>query len=590
MTIYLTDFEENNESDEHSLGSCSAEVAAINASEKQKKKVRDAPADIVKPAKTQTLNKKTAPVKAIPQPKMTSATICHISTNGNVTDSIYELQKVPSQEQLRMRYSQERAASQDYQSLGSTHSQEGLKPTSSAFLSTNSLHRGGAFVNYPQRGSIQSLPDAALLTVNQPPPMRVGRVAPNDHALAIDLLVAELELNTDAPSVSDKRRSFPTTQGEVSIGSARRDSNQQANQSKLGVAKISVQRSSNSPAKMPQMGQSSTLGRGASLQQDKRSQKTLWTKWRKCCEMLQQPQQPQPALSPRKYSNPRANLGVDHQPGKTEPKQGGGHSAHVREIWQFQWSQQKVKTEDMKLRVCKASSKASGKNSALFECQPPLVPASIVNSKPGSSGNKQPANSANSSQNSGYYSASSLAGGSSSTLRRSRGDSVFNGKNNNSTSSRAPSIDVDDDGFYDNILTENRFSGVISEMDDTSLCSQNLPPSQKSAGARIGQLIRRIGGSSLSKPPVQSAASLVSLNKVANDTPMHPRPHAGLMKSNSLSNEPWRIHAMGKEASSAAESKSMGIGDRLKQSIFGVPKSGFRLNEDNGLIVVDLEN
>lgn len=44
-------YDDNNGSDEHSLGSCSAEVAAINASEKRKK-ARETP-DIIKSSKTQ---------------------------------------------------------------------------------------------------------------------------------------------------------------------------------------------------------------------------------------------------------------------------------------------------------------------------------------------------------------------------------------------------------------------------------------------------------------------------------------------------------------------------------------------------------
>jgi hypothetical protein len=158
--------------------------------------------------------------------------------------------------------------------------------------------------------------------------------------------------------------------------------------------------------------------------------------------------------------------------------------------------------------------------------------------------------------------------GSSSLNRRSRAESILTSKN--SASSRAPSIDGDEDCFYDNIQSDNRFS--VGDMDDASLCSQNLPPAQKSSGGRIGQLIRRIGGAgaSLTKPPVQSAASLVSLNKVSNDTLIHPRHHVGLMKSNSLSNEPWKIHAMEKDVSN--ENRSMGIGNRLKQTIFGSKK------------------
>lgn len=81
----------------------------------------------------------------------------------------FEIQKAPSQQDLHRsptRESTDRPSSQDYQSLGSSHSQENYRPNQ---FYSNSLQRSvsGAFVQYPQRGSIQSLPDAVLVAGNQ---------------------------------------------------------------------------------------------------------------------------------------------------------------------------------------------------------------------------------------------------------------------------------------------------------------------------------------------------------------------------------------------------------------------------------------
>ena len=56
--------------------------------------------------------------------------------------------------------------------------------------------------------------------LEQPQLQRFDRVAPNEHVLAIESLVAELELNTDTTSCSEKRRSFPTTNTEIYCGSS----------------------------------------------------------------------------------------------------------------------------------------------------------------------------------------------------------------------------------------------------------------------------------------------------------------------------------------------------------------------------------
>ena len=101
---------------------------------------------------------------------------------------------------------------QDYQSIGSVHSQDGYKPHSALSFHTNSLNRSGAFQQYPQRGSLHSLPDAAANGTQPKFPQII-----QDPILAIDALVAELELNTEPEPANDKRRSFPTVVTEPSL-------------------------------------------------------------------------------------------------------------------------------------------------------------------------------------------------------------------------------------------------------------------------------------------------------------------------------------------------------------------------------------
>ncbi|VDO35450.1 unnamed protein product [Haemonchus placei] len=144
--------------------------------------------------------------------------------------------------------------------------------------------------------------------------------------------------------------------------------------------------------------------------------------------------------------------------------------------------------------------------------------------------------SATSSQNGGYYSSNSSGVGAPSyqhsQISARRGSIV----GHQSASSRAASIadDDDDDGFYDNIGTyDDRRISRSSEMDIQSLSSHQLPPNNWKP-TKIGSFFRKIGAGN--RPP-GSAASLVSLNKVANETPMKP---GNLMKSNSLSTEPWK--------------------------------------------------
>jgi hypothetical protein len=199
--------------------------------------------------------------------------------------------------------------------------------------------------------------------------------------------------------------------------------------------------------------------------------------------------------------------------------------------------------------------------------------------------------SANSSQHGYYSSSTSSMGRSNGTQSRelpSSSSATTNGGSGpqrrgsfigkHSLSSRAQSFDDDeDDGFYDNIQVDDR---RFSEADNASILSHQLPPTQKGGTGRLGQLIRRIGGGSSHRPPSNGSSSSMSLNKVGIDgngltssgASGHHQHHP-LMKSNSLSNEPWRTQII--EGGDKRASQP-GIGYRLKQTIFGGSKK--RLN------------
>uniref|UniRef100_A0A915PNR6 Uncharacterized protein n=1 Tax=Setaria digitata TaxID=48799 RepID=A0A915PNR6_9BILA len=210
--------------------------------------------------------------------------------------------------------------------------------------------------------------------------------------------------------------------------------------------------------------------------------------------------------------------------------------------------------------------------------QAELVPAFPVTHPP-----PRPPGSANSSQTGGYYSSASSLGAPSSYASPNNHSLMPNLPGNRgpvlrkqSMSSRTASVDEEDDGFYDNIqVDEKRFSHG-SELDNMSIDSHRKRPiskpivtTNKPGSNRIGQFLRKI---SASKPPI-SAASLVSLNKVASEImPTGPIP---LMKSSSLSHYPWKKHVVqnvNATASYAAVDKRGGLGQRLKNSIFGSKK------------------
>ncbi|GMT29094.1 hypothetical protein PFISCL1PPCAC_20391, partial [Pristionchus fissidentatus] len=213
--------------DEHSLGSCSAEVAAINNTKQKKRRESkpktEKPQPVVQQLQQQQTEKKLAPYRPQPvygQPTNGTGGRFPLDVSESLTvPGVNSLSRVASydrlSERLQTRHSDVwRAASQEpYHTLGSVRSDDASsRPSPSAFHNVPSFQRGG------MRGSIKSLPDAGLVVKTRHNghggPQVYYPDPPRDPVMAIDELVAELDLNTDQNgNATDKRRSFPTALG-----------------------------------------------------------------------------------------------------------------------------------------------------------------------------------------------------------------------------------------------------------------------------------------------------------------------------------------------------------------------------------------
>ncbi|KHN80649.1 hypothetical protein Tcan_09901 [Toxocara canis] len=623
------------EFDERSIGSCSAEVAAINSIDRKKKKIRETPdllqnvASPAKPARrpnshqykydrpTQLTPIKPQPVR--PQPVYGLATSSssnnfnsyprpfreasgRVSNEDQLNGGQCDLKRVSSHNQIP-----ERKRSGEVPSWRST-SQEAFNTLASVRSEENGVtRRSGAFAQYNPStsvstgGSVNSLPDAGLIMSSQP-------ARQPDPILAIDALVAELELNTDEANVTEKRRSFPTRLETLSNR----------------FPECEQSRSSRQRTNGDKIAKTSWTDRGARrVQQQKMAFDEMTSMLRSVAGDINSNGQPglrkrdQFPPAPGTILSPFETINQEKlNPSKVEAiqlmfesKQGvpptwrrnvlrgrrtSGEEDTYYEINEFSknrkeqsppYSRPLVKPQSPVVRgafvALSQPQKRNPSHAAAVHVQPAqqdFVPALPVTQPPSHPPGKFFLCSANSSQAGGYYSSGSSLGAPSSytpshhqsSLPRSstsgrRGSLI--GKQ--STSSRPASFEDEDDGFYDNIqdrylptlrvelissptcetfvrkleptINEHRFSRS-SEADNASVNSHRLPPSSKAGGeggTRFGHFLRRIGSS---KPPA-AAASLMSLNKVANENVSG---HAPLMKSNSLSDEPWKTQVIAK--------------------------------------------
>ncbi|CAI5439119.1 unnamed protein product [Caenorhabditis angaria] len=494
--------------DEHSLGSCSAEVAAYNTTKDRKAAARKT-SDNPRPFR--------------PQPVYGLSSDPPAPSKSNNT-----LPRVTSTDEMRRSGSQDPYSSLTLRSMRSEGGdRENVSP--SAFQSFN---RGGGSM----RSSLRSLPDHS--------PVRQRLPTKPDPLLSIDQLVAELELNTDHQPFSqiEKRRSFPTSfvakpvmnEYERPRYRVMEPKTSQSSQIQKAAYRPKPQYSLEETSRHPHQNlyKQNTLGNNAfeTINQEKINPSrveamhnmfekgTAPTAWKK----MSPPQEAQYATL-HSYSPPTINNNSNY-PSQMHP----------------------------------ISNSSNNNSNVRYAEYTPQVPTSQPP--------QRPPGSANSSQG-GYYSSNSSGVGSNyphvtnpNTARRSL---VIDQQ---SISSRVPSVDEDDDGFYDNIgiYDDRRFSRG-SELEASS--SFRLPPSSSSSTNpsgtkhRIGSFLRKIGHAATSNRPPGSAASLLSLNKLSgNETVM--KPVGGLMKSNSLSTEPWKKQVM-------REQTPKGLGARLKNTIFG---------------------
>ncbi|WKX92816.1 hypothetical protein Q1695_010672 [Nippostrongylus brasiliensis] len=636
-----------NDADEHSLGSCSAEVAAINSSEKKEKPKKSngvATNSLEKPAPIR-------PQPCRPQPMYgaqgTTSGLRHHNVELEVPNSIPRVSSFDHVSERRDYPSHSwRSGSQEpYQVQGNVPSEDvALRPSPSAFQSVSNFpSRGGNM-----RGSLRSLPDAGLVIrgryhQQQPSPMK-------DPSLAIDQLCAELELNTDQPlTAAEKRRSFPTSyayETPVTVSNAiyeqpkrrttenrvqpyqqpkplyhaavsthqtvHQSHSQPMNRVPQATAPHAAQSQLHSIQRSSQPAPFSTHPVVKKTASPQRQQKSLDEVTNMLNNVVndfhvnQTPRKKQPSshtlyATPHSInqSNPFETINQEKiSPSRVEAM----HNMFERNAvpTQNRWSATvqpfhvRPREEETYHDIIEYSNRppkavmptSTGPIPLTYvgpHASPPRNTIGVRNSSPQNYAAEyvpaypttQPPShppgrngSATSSQNGGYYSSNSSGVGApvyqqNSQISAKRGSVI----GHQSTSSRAASIadDDDDDGFYDNIGTfDDRRYSRSSEMDVTSLSSHQLPPAGWKP-TKIGSLLRKIGGGS--RPP-GSAASLVSLNKVANETPIKP---GNLLKSNSLSNEPWKKMVIDGQSMQIRESTPSkgGFGARIKNSIFG---------------------
>ncbi|KAK6727094.1 hypothetical protein RB195_005035 [Necator americanus] len=630
-----------NDADEHSLGSCSAEVAAINLAGKKEKPKRSNGT-----TKNNSLEKP-APIR--PQPCRPQPVYAAQGKTGGPRHFPVELEvpniprvssfdHVPDRKEHANTNTWRSGSQEPFQAHGSVKSEDALRPSPSAFQSVSSFSNRANM-----RGSLRSLPDAGLIIRG-----KYHQVTPpKDPTLAIDQLCAELELNTDQPmTAQDKRRSFPTSfvheksfaSGSTAYEQPIRRLNEKTQPYQQPKPLYHTAVSTQQPVHQTH---STVIGNNRLLQAQhqppqqavqhppsqqrttaqpppaytthpvvrkapQRQQKSLDEVTNMLNNVVnefhttqQQRKKPAPQHSHALYatphstnqSNPFETINQEKiSPSRVEAM----HNMFERNAVpaQSRWNHQapapfvarhreddayheinEFATRPIKRatppRQTHTNAVRYSPQSFATEYTPPYPSTQPPSHPPGRNG------SATSSQNGGYYSSNSSGVGAPAyqqnhmTTRRS---SIVG---HQSISSRAPSIadDDDDDGFYDNIGTfdDRRFSRS-SEMDVASLSSHQLPPHAGWKPTKIGSFLRKIGGSS-NRPP-GSAASLVSLNKVANETPIK---SGSLMKSNSLSTEPWKKMVIDGPRAPTRESTPSkgGFGTRIKNSIFGSKK---RLN------------
>ncbi|EFP03309.1 hypothetical protein CRE_28378 [Caenorhabditis remanei] len=594
--------------DEHSLGSCSAEVAAFNTVKEKKngksasRKISDS-SDMIRPR----------PFR--PQP-------VYPMVDGFNGPSAFEpfsshtLPRVASNDQIPSEM--KRSGSQDpYNTLRSMRSEgdgiESSRPSPSAFQQVSPFNRGSSM-----RSSLRSLPDHS--PVRQRVPLKNNYDVAKDPVLSIDQLVAELELNTENTfSSSDKRRSFPTSFGRPQTHQAQQHhvpaDYEKPNRYRAEMRHVPTRgRAQNFATSEPAPKASVAVSKAPVYSQPIRQQQQQQQQQPKSLDEVtsmlnravsqfgsdqrQAHQHPSvyKQLSQQSFGSVHSNNAFETinqekiNPSRVEAMHNMFERGTAPTSWKMQQPKESYDDRNQKMSPLHEVTYATlnsysptpqnptnGNGMARNTSQNHISYHDYTPQLPTTQPPQRPPGSANSSQG-GYYSSNSSGIGS--NYPQNQQNQYNNPRRSliidqQSISSRMPSVENDDDdGFYDNIgiYNDDRRYSRGSELENSASFRQLPPASNSSSGHkhnRIGSFLRKIGGVS-SRPP-GSAASLMSLNKISNETIIKP---GGLMKSNSLSNEPWKKVVLGGASMprEANNNHKAGLGARLKNSLFGSRK------------------
>uniref|UniRef100_A0A0N5CET4 WASP family protein member n=1 Tax=Strongyloides papillosus TaxID=174720 RepID=A0A0N5CET4_STREA len=618
----------NFDCEEGSVGSCSAEVAAINSKEKERKRISNVKNENANVKKQIPNNYLIKPHPYRPQPfPLEGGSLKKIPSIEQIQGNIYQptgsqFFKPPSMvslNELTVNRNSNRAQSQEYQGNNNEFN-------SGMYIKVNNTNddKNKAFQNF---GSVQSLPDAGMLRNHNGGSLKIVRKK-DDAMKAIDALVAELEMNVNDENT--KRKSFPLKGGNSNVSQYSQINKDYEKSINKGVQKpssisntlINKSHKINDSHQLDEMASllttvandigSSHPRRGTfnNSQLYESPNKNLHNPFEKInserigssrVEAMHNIFENK-GLQSDSHSNSGANNQFNQKPSNVlwnrksiTQKSSKPNCQNLTEEDNYY----EVADFDINALKQKVPSKIS-LNSATYPDYIPSYPSSQPPSYP-------PPSSSINSLNHGFYSSTNS---SSTTIPTQNTNSLHNKIKNQIPSaestnqvlpSRQQSIverhsllsqnqntmnnDEDDDGFYDNIPSniddERHYTRDNETLDNLSISSTKYSTTPRNNGNKLSNLLRKfsIGSNTNVKP--SSTGSFISLNKMSLNEPINVNnKRNNLMKSNSLSMEPWEKQVIQGQSSGRRSpgnvsqiSKKSSLGSRIKNSIFGSKKS-----------------
>uniref|UniRef100_A0A913HH46 Protein kinase domain-containing protein n=1 Tax=Strongyloides stercoralis TaxID=6248 RepID=A0A913HH46_STRER len=605
----------NFDCDEGSIGSCSAEVAAINSKERERKRVSNVKNDTDNVKKQIPNSYLIKPHPYRPQPFPIEGMIKKIPSIEQIQGNTYQptgsqFFKPPSMvslNELFLNRCNNRAQSQEYQG-NNNENNNGMFMK----LNDNNEDKNKTYKNF---GSIQSLPDAGMLRNHNGGSLKIVRKK-DDAMKAIDALVAELEMNVNDENT--KRKSFPLNGGNNNNNQYAQINKEYEKNTNIGLPKPAS--TSNSLTKKHKKNDSHQLDEMANLLTtvasdigNIHSRRGNFNNIQVYESSIKGTHNPFEKINNERiggsrveamhsiFENKKLQPNHHYNSGVTNYSNQINYPKNPNNLWNRncinqknlkQFSQNTIEDDnyyevadfDINNLKQKASSKIS-LNSITYPEYIPSYPSSQPPSLP-------PQSSSINSLNHGFYSSTNSSSATIPTINTNslhktiKNQPLSTESLNQVTLSRQESIverqsllskkqntinnEEDDDGFYDNILSngddDRRFSRDNETLDNISISSTKYSTTPRNNGNKLSNLLRKfsIGSTTNIKP------SSTDINNKRNN----------LTKSNSLSMEPWEKQVLQGQSSgrkspgnTSQTNKKNSLGNRIKNSIFGSKKS-----------------